>query len=168
MDFTVRNSKRSDLPLVDALLQRAFRILLKPDYPPSLLVTAVPKISRANPLLLASGSYYVAVSGEDVLGCGGWSRRHPHGSRPEPGHAHVRHFATDPDQARRGVGRAIMERCVSDARAEGISVLECYSTRTAEPFYRALGFSRVREIVADLGPGVAFPAVIMVRSIASA
>ena len=47
----VRPAERSDMAAVDALLARSYPRLLKPDYPPSVLVTALPLISRAQPAL---------------------------------------------------------------------------------------------------------------------
>ena len=58
--FHIRPGTRADLARVDALLSRSYPRLLKRDYPPSVLVTALPLISRAQPALLDSGSYYVA------------------------------------------------------------------------------------------------------------
>ena len=55
----IRPSTLSDLAAVDALLARTYPKLLKADYPPSVLVTALPLISRAQPKLLTCGTYYV-------------------------------------------------------------------------------------------------------------
>ena len=53
--LTLRHATPSDLAAVDALLARSYPRLLAADYPPSVLVTAVPIIARARPELLASG-----------------------------------------------------------------------------------------------------------------
>ena len=96
--FKVRISDAGDLAQVDELLARAFPKLLKPDYPPSILVTAIPLIARANPTLLASGRYYVAETRNgSIVGCGGWSLTKPNSPRQRL--AHVRHFGTDLDIA---------------------------------------------------------------------
>ena len=89
IDFTIRPTTIADLPTVDALLARAYPRLLKPDYPPSVMVTVLPLISRAQPDLLRSGTYYLAESHEHgVVGAGGWTRDQ---TRSELGH--IRHVA---------------------------------------------------------------------------
>ena len=45
--LTLRLSIRADLAAVDALLAHSYPRLLAADYPPSVLVTALPIISRA-------------------------------------------------------------------------------------------------------------------------
>ena len=69
--LTARVATAGDLARIDGLLARSYPILLKPDYPPSVLVTALPRISRANPQLVTSGSYYVVEGNGSVAGAGG-------------------------------------------------------------------------------------------------
>ena len=113
--FTFRKSVPGDLAELDALFARSYPKLLKADYPPSVLVTALPLISRANPALLASGTYFVAEENGTILGAGGWTR-----DRREAQTGHVRHLVTDDRALRRGVGRAIMTCNFRDARAAGV------------------------------------------------
>ncbi len=161
--ITIRVARPSDLAAVDALLSRSFPALVKADYPPSVVVTAFPILSRANPALLASGTYHVA-EGEDgaILGAGGWTRSGPQGGR-RPGVGHVRHVATHKQWTRRGIGAGVMARTIEQARASGMRVLDCLSTRTAVPFYAALGFEATGPVEVSLRPGIVFPAVRMIR-----
>ncbi len=160
--LSLRKSSLADLSAVDRLLSRSYPRLLARDYPPSTMVLAVPRISRARPELLASGSYFVAEDPEGrILAAGGWTRGAPRGPDTPQDTGHVRHVATDPSAVRRGVGRALMARVMQDARAAGIDWLDCLSTRTAVPFYTALGFRVVFPVEVPLAPGVVFPAVRM-------
>jgi GNAT superfamily N-acetyltransferase len=168
--LTLRHATPDDLSVVDALLVRSYPRLLAPDYPPSVLVLAVPIISRARPELLASGRYWVAEDAAGrVIAAGGWSGHAPArddgsgsaGPRIKDV-AHVRHVASDPDVVRRGVGRALMARVMDEARAAGFAAMDCMSTRTAVPFYAAMGFREIGPIVVSLAPGIDFPAVRMV------
>ena len=72
--FAVRPATKSDMDAIDGLLSRSYPALLKADYAPSILVTAVPRMTKAQPALIKSGTYYVA---EDpcgaLLGAGGWT-----------------------------------------------------------------------------------------------
>ena len=156
----IRSSTLADLAAVDAVLARTYPKLLKADYPPSVLVSALPLIARAQPDLLVCGTYYVAMEGDVLLGAGGWT---PDRKLPDLGH--IRHVVTDDRALRRGVGRAVLRRCFDDARAAGILRLECWATRTAEAFYQALGFVTLGPIDVPLGPGILFPSIRMQRDL---
>ncbi len=159
---TLRRASIADLSAVDRLLGRSYPRLLAADYPPSALVLAVPRFARAQPELLASGRYFVAEDGRGrVLAAGGWSWRSPAGGSAAEASGHVRHVATDPDAARQGMGRRVMERVIEDARAAGVARLDCLSTRTAVPFYRALGFRALHPQELPLGAGIGFPVMRM-------
>jgi GNAT superfamily N-acetyltransferase len=159
--LTLRRADRSDLAAVDALLSRSYPRLLAADYPPSTLVMALPLITRARPELLASGRYFVALEEDRVVGAGGWSTGGPSDAATVRGVGHVRHVVTDERRTRRGIGRAIMAQVVADARADGFEWLDCLATRTAVPFYGALGFATVQPVDVPLRPGIVFPAIRM-------
>lgn len=161
--ITVRAAKSSDLAAVDALLRRSYTTLVRGDYPPSVVVTALPLLSRANPKLLSSGTYHVAeFEGGAILGAGGWTVVGPQGAR-RPGVGHVRHLITHHRWTRRGIGTGMMVRIIEQARGAGMRVLDCLSTRTAVPFYATLGFQAVGPVEVGLRPGITFPAVRMIR-----
>ena len=163
---TLRPALAADIARIDVLLARSYPKLLKADYPPSVLVTALPLISRASPSLVASGRYYLAEDADGcLLGAGGWSIAAPGGGGETPGTAHVRHVATDPAALRRGVGRALMDEIVAAAGQAGARRLDCLSTRTAVAFYRAMGFDTLGTVEVALRPGIAFPAVRMQRAL---
>lgn len=162
--FRVRVARRADIAAVDALLARSYPVLLKPDYPPSVMVTALPRISRARPELVTCGTYFVVQDAEGaVVGAGGWTPGPPGGGAPRRGVGHVRHVVTDHRMTRAGIGRGLMKRVIADAAAQGIARLDCLSTRTAVPFYRAMGFDVLGAVDVPLGPGTTFPSVAMVR-----
>lgn len=154
----------ADLARVDALLARSYPRLLAGDYPPSIMVTAVPLIARANPKLLASGRYFVAETEEEaIVAAGGWSTEAPTDQRTgaAAGPGHVRHVVTDHRLIRRGIGRRLMAAVLADAGSAGIPCLDCLSTRTAVPFYAALGFDLLGLVEVQLRPGIGFPALHM-------
>ena len=147
-----------DLSAVDLLFARSFPRLLAADYPPSLMVMAVPQLARAQPDLLGSGRYHLALAADGrVLAAGGWSWA---GGR---GLAEVRHLATDPDHLRQGLAREVMARVLAQAGAEGVAVMNCLATLTAVPFYTAQGFQAQGRVVIQLGPGIGFPVLRMTR-----
>ena len=154
----IRPTTRADLAAVDALLARTYPKLLKADYPPSVLVTALPIISRAQPKLVTCGTYYVVEEEGQVLGAGGWTR-----DRSDATLGHIRHVVTDDRALRRGVGRALMAHCFDAARAAGVTRMECWATLTAEPFYLACGFETVGPMDVTLEGGISFPSIRMPR-----
>ncbi len=157
--FTVRPSTRADMTALDALFARTYPRLLKADYAPSVLVTALPIISRAQPGLVTCGTYFVVVDTDvGIIGAGGWTRA-------ASGVGNIRHVVTDDRQTRRGVGRALMEHVFATARAAGVMRLDCMSTLTAVPFYQAVGFVVRGPITVPLGPGIDFPAIAMQRDL---
>ena len=161
MTWTVRTATPEDFAQVDALLARAYPRLLKADYPPSVLVTALPLISRAQPALLRTGTYFVVCDeAATIVGAGGWTP-----DRKIQGLGHIRHVVTDDRLQRAGVGRTLLVHIIDTARAAGISQLECWSTFTAVRFYEAMGFAQVEPIDVPLRQGISFPSVRMLQTL---
>ena len=157
----IRPAVPSDLGAVDRLLSRSYPALLKADYPASTLVLAIPRITRARPELLGGGTYYLSEGDHGIVAAGGWSRAPPVAGDGGAGIGHVRHVATDPDHLRQGHAGRIMRHTLSQARSAGMTGMACLSTRTAVPFYAAVGFEGIEEVEVPLGPGIVFPAVRM-------
>ena len=65
------------------------------------------------------------------------------------------------DRTRRGLGRAILDRCVAAARAEGYRSLVLMATLPGEPLYRAFGFREVRRPDVPLPDGTTIGGVSM-------
>ena len=78
---------------------------------------------------------------------------------------HIRHFATRPDAMGKGIGGAILERCVAEAAASGMQKLKCFSSLAAEGFYARHGFAKIDTVSVMLGSGAYFPAVLMERAL---
>jgi N-acetylglutamate synthase-like GNAT family acetyltransferase len=107
-------------------------------------------MTKANPRLLGSGTYHVAGTGTELVGCGGWSRKAPGSGEITDGTAHIRHVATHPTWLRQGVGRRLRFRCFDEAASAGVSNLECHSTVVAVDFYVATGFKMVAPLLMKL------------------
>ncbi len=161
--LTVRASTRADIAAIDALLARSYPILLKPDYAPSVLVTALPLISRAQPALITCGTYYVAEREGLIIGAGGWTKTGPDSGRPNSNTGQIRHLITDHRATRQGVASTLVRHAIAQASRAGIHRMVCQSTRTAVPFYEAMGFEVRGAVNVPLRPGISFPAVAMER-----
>jgi N-acetylglutamate synthase-like GNAT family acetyltransferase len=165
-DFVIRAATLEDEPAVNALLEASYPILMQEEYDQHLLSAALPAMTRANPELLRSRTYYVAETrSRKVVGCGGWTRERPGTGDVEDGLGHIRHFASHPDWIGRGIGRLIYEACERQARSGSVTRFECCSSLNAEGFYARLGFETVRRIEIELGPHLTLPSILMRRSI---
>jgi N-acetylglutamate synthase-like GNAT family acetyltransferase len=156
----------SDADAVTAVLTASYTRLLTAGYDSDILNRALPFMTRANPTLLQSGTYYVAESEPGrLVGCGGWTMARPGSGDVVEGEAHIRHFATHPEWVGRGIGKSLLARCFCDAAALGIHKLHCFSTLNAERFYGASGFETIGPIDVPMGHSLTFPSVLMVREL---
>ena len=163
-EMSLRPTTASDHKLISNLLAATYPVLMRVGYHDDLLRKALPIMTKANPALLSSGTFYVSQGARgQSLGCGGWTFERPGRGEVEPGLAHIRHFATHPERTSRGVGRSIYEHCERTARLAGVERFECYSSLNAEGFYRSLGFKVVEHFDVRLGPDLSFPSVRMMR-----
>jgi GNAT superfamily N-acetyltransferase len=164
-EFTIRPTTLEDFGAITELLAASYPVLMLGSYDEPLLSQLLPIICQANPTLLSSGTYFVAEANTGALtACGGWTPERPPGTgNDQSGLGHIRHFATHPDWLRRGLARCIFETCEADAISQGIDRFECYSSLNAEPFYRSLGFRRVRKVLVPMSNGLQMPAVLMER-----
>ena len=165
---SLRPAGPADAVALDRLLARSYSRLMAEAYPPAVLAAALPLIARANPDLLADGNYYLAADpdgGEQapLFGAGGWSLARPGSGTVEPGLAHIRHFAVDPDATGRGIGAALYNRCQTAAQTVGVARMEVYASLNAVGFYARMGFTPIAPIAIPFPSGVHFPAVRMGR-----
>ena len=145
--------------VMDAAIGELQRGFLSPDQIES--SRAVMGLDRQ---LVVDGTYFIALIGDSIAGCGGWSRRatlyggdHSAGLReprlldPASEPARIRAMYTHPDFARRGVGRALLAHCEAAARAEGFAACELMGTMAGIPLYLSAGYRVLEEIEDDRG-----------------
>ena len=161
----VRRAGPADAGAVEHVLRSSYPTLMAGAYDAALLARALPLITKANPKLLASGSYYLAESNGFAVGCGGWTAEEPGNGAIVPGLAHIRHFGVSHRHIGHGIGRALFERCEVEARAAGMTRFECHASLNGEAFYAALGFRSAGAIAVPMGPDLAFPSIRMHRPI---
>jgi GNAT superfamily N-acetyltransferase len=164
-DLTIRAAQDSDRAALEALIAECYAAVYPGWYDEEVLGDALPAMLRIDPALLSSGRYLLASMGDELAGCGGWSASAPKSGEAEHATGHVRHFATRTGLMGRGVGGAILDRCVAEASQAGMSKLRCFSSLPAERFYERHGFSKLGDVSVMLGEGVYFPAVQMERGL---
>jgi GNAT superfamily N-acetyltransferase len=175
MDFTSRLAVPGDVPALRVIMDAAIAELQR-SYLDDAQIASSRAIMGIDTELIDDGTYFVVESGVDIAGCGGWSRRATlYGGNQTPGRdsklldpsvdaARVRAMYTNPDYARRGVGRLILSLCEAAAAAEGFTRLELMSTLSGEPLYTAYGF-RPLERLEDSTGGVPVPCVRMEKAV---
>jgi GNAT superfamily N-acetyltransferase len=148
----IRRAVPDEVPALEALVARSARALGQGFYSDAELDAAIAHVFGVDSGLVADGTYLVAERDGALAGCGGWSRRRTlfGGDRfaarddavldPAIDAARIRAFFVDPDHARVGIGRAILDRCEAEARAAGFRAAELMATLSGEPFYRAAGY----------------------------
>lgn len=161
VDMQIRTAHPEDAASVAALLARAYPSLMAQSYDADTLAGALPAMTKANPELLASGTYYVVEDAGFLIGCGGWTFEQPGSRKVQVGLAHLRHFATDPGRARQGIGRSVFERCASVAAERGARRFQSFASLNAEPFYRRMGLVPLETIEVSMGPTTTIPVVLM-------
>lgn len=161
----LRIAGTADAAAVERVLLASYPPLMGEVYDETLLARALPMMTRANPGLLASGTYYLAEIDGEPVGCGGWTYEEPGTSNVVLGLAHVRHFAVAVGWTGRGIGRALYARCEAEAREFGAQRFECFASLNGEAFYAALGFVAIGPLNVRMGPQVALPSIRMTRTI---
>lgn len=148
----------ADLPALRALMARAIAELQAP-FLTAEQVVASAAIMGLDSQLIEDGCYFVADLDDRIVGGGGWSRRATlYGGDHSPGRdarlldpgadaARIRAMYTDPEFARRGIGRAILAACEAAARGAGFKRVELMATLSGQPLYRSAGFTALEAIV---------------------
>jgi GNAT superfamily N-acetyltransferase len=142
-----------DVPVLRELIGRSIRTLGAPDYTGAQIEGALRGAFGVDTALIRDGTYFVIeTEAGDAVACGGWSRRRTlFGSDdraqrdeswldPQREAARIRAFFVDPGHARRGLGRALLERCESAARAAGFTRLELMATLPGVRLYAECGY----------------------------
>ena len=173
----LRVAKIDDEAPVERLMKESAAILFPRFYDELRAASAVRYVAQADPLLLHDGTYFVLDHGDEMVACGGWSRRdrmytgsgdgaddaRPLDSATEA--ARVRAMFVRADWTRRGLGRWILEACEAAAREKGFRDLTLVATLPGVPLYLAFGFQPVDELEVELPDGVRIDCVSMTKPI---
>ena len=177
-NLTVRPARLDERDALNALIAASARELGRRDYTDAQLDRAIGTVFGVDSDLIEDGTFLVAEIDGVCAGCGGWSGRATlfgadaragrDSSRLDPATdaAKIRAFFVHPDWSRRGVGRAIYDRCEAQARAAGFGALELMATLGGLLLYRTLGFEAGPAIDYDLGDGLSMRFVPMRKILA--
>jgi GNAT superfamily N-acetyltransferase len=172
-----RVARRSDADAISQLMRASVLQLFPRFYDEQQTASAALHIAQLDLTLVADGTYFVHEVGDEIVACGGWSRRgklytgsgdHEGDDRlldPHTESAHVRAMFVRSDWTRRGIGRAVLRASQEAARAAGFRSLDLMATLPGVPLYRAFGFREIERVVLTMPDGVAIEGVAMERPI---
>jgi N-acetylglutamate synthase-like GNAT family acetyltransferase len=151
-DWSLRPAQLADCAQLEELIARSARELSAHDYTPEQIEGALRGAFGVDTQLIRDQTYFVVEADGKIIGCGGWSKRktlfggdarserNAAELNPQEDAAKIRAFFIDPDYARRGIGKAILDRCESEARAHGFTRYELMATLPGQRLYAAQGY----------------------------
>ena len=163
------------MPALEDLIALSARGLRADFYSAAQIEGALGSVFGVDRQLIRDGTYFVVEADEELIGCGGWSKRKTlfgsdhHTGRddaeldPAKNPARIRAFFIHPDWARRGVGRAILDACEKVIREAGFSSIELAATLPGVPFYAACHYASGQRYDVTLNNGLPLPVVRMTK-----
>jgi GNAT superfamily N-acetyltransferase len=168
-----------DREAISELIAASARRLSREHYDDAQIEAAIATVFGVDSDLIEDGTYLVAESSEGLIGCGGWSRRKnlfggdQYSARdagyldPQSEPAKIRAFFIHPAHARKGIARAILSRCETEAKAHGFRALELMATLPGIAFYESCGFRKVGDYDLELTADVKLELVPMRKEMAA-
>jgi predicted N-acetyltransferase YhbS len=179
MQIEIRLAMVDDIPRLERLISESVRGLSPGYYTTDQSESALVHIFGVDTQLIEDNTYYVAESENQLVGCGGWSKRKTlYGGDqakpdapdprldPDTEGARIRAFFVHPAWARRGIGKRIIEVCERAARQAHFKTAELVATLPGEPLYKACGYEVAERFDIDLPAGIKLPVARMVKDIA--
>jgi GNAT superfamily N-acetyltransferase len=171
--FTHRLAALDDLAALRAVMRRSIETL-QDDFLTPEQVRASHHVMGLDTQLVQDGTYFVVERDGRIAGCGGWSwrstlyggddsmvSREPRALDPATEPARIRAMYTDPDFARQGVGRLVIELCEAAALRAGFRRATMMATMAGVQLYAACGYGEVERVMSAPVDGVRVPLVRM-------
>jgi GNAT superfamily N-acetyltransferase len=182
-----------DIPALAELIPASARSLQASYYTPAQIEGALGTVFGVDSQLIEDGTYFIAQSGDQIVGCGGWSKRktlygcdsrtvreasasaerlRQRGKNieedrlldPSVDAAKIRAFFVHPAWARRGIGSEIMRRCEMAALADGFTTIEIVATLAGEPLYQSFGYHLIDRFEIALPNNSLLPVIRMFKN----
>ena len=146
---TIRSAKPVDAPTLHELHTASVRTLCAPHYDPHVIDGWLSNRTPAGYLpVIDAGRVIVAIVEDEIAGFG----------EAIPGE--IRAIYVRPAYARRGVGSALLRRCLDMARPDQPGSIRLEATLNAVSFYERHGFSQIERITLPRN-AVEIPVVVM-------
>jgi GNAT superfamily N-acetyltransferase len=176
--YSILPAEPQDVPALTALIALSTRGLASASYTGPQIEAALGTALGVDTELIRDRSYFKVVAADQIVACGGWSRRKTlFGSDalagresalldPQVDAARIRAFFVHPAWARRGIGRALLAWCEDQARASGFKTLALMSTLPGHPLYKAQGYEGDERIFHPLTGGEVLALIPMTKTLA--
>jgi N-acetylglutamate synthase-like GNAT family acetyltransferase len=178
MNINVRLATVNDIPALRQLIKQSVTGLSRQSYSQAQIASALTHVFGVDSQLIADETYYVAETGKQVVGSGGWSKRATlfGGDQskvantdllldPAAQAARIRAFYVHPDWARKGIGSLLLTQCEAAARQAGFRVVELVATLPGEPLYLAHGYEKAEPVTMTTPDGQRLAAFRMTKSL---
>src|SRR6266403_830261 len=177
MDYIRRKANLDDREAIERLIIESARNVSREDYSEQQIEAAILTVFGVDSDLILDATYFVAESAGMLIGCGGWSKRKTlfggdrYASRdsraldPELDPAKIRAFFVHPEFSRKGIARAILSACESEARAYGFRSMELMATLPGLKLYKACGYEGDQRVEYEIGDGVSIEFVPMKKDL---
>ena len=176
MHIKIRLAYLEDIPALMSLIPKSARTLQASYYTQEQIEGALETVFGVDSQLIQDGTYFIAESESQVVGCGGWSKRQTlyGGDRgknaetdqlldPDTNAAKIRAFFVHPAWARKGVGSQMMKECERAALSAGFKTIEIIATLAGEPLYGRFGYQTVQRFELSLPNQSTLPVVRMFK-----
>ena len=176
--ISTRLAKTEDIQLLKQLIADSVRGLSKGFYTDEQIESSIKYIFGIDSQLLIDGTYFVAEADDNIIACGGWSKRNTlfggdqHKEVADPlldpatDAARIRAFFVSPDWARRGIGKMMINLCETEAGKHGFKTIELGATLPGEPLYAAMGYKKLTDIKVTMPDGVILEIIKMQKQLA--
>jgi len=162
-----------DVPALREVMSRAINSLQARSLTPEQLRVSH-MVMGLDSQLVQDGTYFIVETDGQIAGCGGWSwrstlyggdesmvSRQPKALHPAIDVARIRAMYTDPDFARRGVGRTVVSLCEDASRQAGFRRATLIATMAGVPLYKACGYVEIEPLLSAPIDAVRVPLVRM-------
>ena len=173
----LRVARPADRDEVDALMKSSVRALFPAFYNEQQTASSVIYVAHVDTMLIDDGTYFVIEANDEIVACGGWSKRDKlySGSSDQEGRARLLDPTAEParvramfvrgDWTRRGLGTRILDACEAAARDAGFRKLALVATLPGFPLYERFGFREVDRTGVELPDGVVLEGVAMEKDL---
>jgi N-acetylglutamate synthase-like GNAT family acetyltransferase len=182
MNLQIQLATTDDIPALQQLIRESVATLSANYYTSGQIASALSHVFGVDTQLILDGTYFVAKVEDQIVGCGGWSKRHTlfGGDQLKPGSgeidvdllldpardaARIRAFYIHPHWSRKGIGSQILTACEEAASAAGFARVELVATLPGEPFYLSRGYEKGEAMQLETPDGESLPAFRMTKSL---
>jgi len=171
----IRIAITADIPRISEVMRESMAALGARYYDERQTESAVHYIAIVDPQLIDDQTYFVVEDDNEIIACGGWSKRatlftgtgasDARSLDPDREPARVRAMFVLPADARRGAGRMILDASEDAARDAKFRKVELMATLPGQPLYEACGYAVIERVGITLPDGVRLPCAKMEKSL---